>query len=90
MNQERRPRLARNLLAEPLDQELMIYSQDGGTVVKLNPSGALVVQLCNGERTGAEIADAIADAYTDAASDIKADVPEIIEELIDDGVLEWA
>ena len=82
------PRLAEHLRVEAVDNRVLVYDPNGGMIVELNRTAGLVVQLCDGERTIAEIRDALADAYPDASEAIGEDVPRIIEGLVDSEVLE--
>lgn len=83
------PRLAGHLRVEALDNRVLVYDPNGGMIVELNRTGGLVVQLCDGERTVAEIRDALAGAYPDAADQIATEVPDIVDGLEGRGVLEW-
>lgn len=82
------PRLPEHLRVEALDARVLVYDPNGGMVVELNRTAGLVVQLCDGERSVAEIRDALAEAYPPAADDIAEDVPRVIEGLVDREVLE--
>jgi hypothetical protein len=88
MTTSERFRLSEGLELEPLDDRLLIYNPNGGDVVELNASAALVVQLCDGERTVGAIAKLISDAFPGAASDIAIDIPSVVQELVGDGMLE--
>ena len=83
------PRIAEHLRVEALDNRVLVYDPNGGMIVELNRTGGLVVQLCDGERSVAEIRDALAAAYPDAAEQIAGEVPAIIEGLEERGVFEW-
>jgi hypothetical protein len=83
------PRIAEHLRVEALDNRVLVYDPNGGMIVELNRTGGLVVQLCDGERSVAEIRDALAEAYPDAATQIGAEVPGIIDGLEARGVLGW-
>jgi coenzyme PQQ biosynthesis protein PqqD len=82
------PRLAGHLRVEALDVRVLVYDPNGGMIVELNRTGGLVIQLCDGVRTVAEIRDALADAYPPSAEEIGEDVPRVIEGLVERGVLE--
>jgi coenzyme PQQ biosynthesis protein PqqD len=84
------PRLPDHLRVEALDHRVLVYDPNGGMVVELNQTGGLVVQLCDGTRSVAEIRAALAEAYPQSAAAIGEDVPRIIEGLVDKEVLEWA
>ena len=89
MDPHTRPRLREHLRTEPLDRRLLVYDPNGGMVVELNDTAGLVLQLCDGTRSTADIVAALADAYPDAAEQVAGEVPGILEELGERGVLEW-
>jgi hypothetical protein len=75
------------LVREPLDDRLLLYDPNGGMIVDLNSSAGLIVELCDGQRSVAELQKLIADAFPDSAGDVEVDVPILIAELVDDGIL---
>lgn len=81
-------RVAEHLEQEALEDRLLVYDPNGGQVVELNSTAALVVQLCDGERSVSEIQKALAEAFPEAAAQIAVEVPELVEQLVGDGVLQ--
>jgi coenzyme PQQ biosynthesis protein PqqD len=82
------PRLLEHLRVEALDNRVLVYDPNGGMVVELNRTAGLVIQLCDGTRTVAEIRDVLAEAYPDAAGTIAEDIPRILAGLAEHEVLE--
>ncbi|MCK6546407.1 PqqD family protein [Myxococcota bacterium] len=78
---ERRPARAPGLAHAELDGELVLVHADGGHVVYLNATAALVWSLCDGERTVAEIVALLGEAYPDAAARMASDVEVALREL---------
>lgn len=78
---EKRPARAPGLEHAELDGELVLVHADGGHVVYLNATAALVWGLCNGERSVAEIVALLGEAYPDAAAQLAGDVEAALREL---------
>ena len=53
--------------------------------VRLNPTAAAVLELCNGERSVDEIAGTLAERYD--GSDLRGDVQELVEGLAEKGLV---
>jgi coenzyme PQQ biosynthesis protein PqqD len=53
--------------------------------VRLNPTAAEVLELCDGTRSLDEIAGALSDRY--AGADVRADVQELLEALAQQGLV---
>lgn len=90
MDPDAHPRLREHLRTEPLDRRMLVYDPNGGMVVELNDTAGLVLQLCDGSRSAADIVAALAEAYPDAAEQVTGEVPGILDELVAREVLEWA
>lgn len=75
---------------EAVDGELLLYRPGATRLVRLNASAALVWELCDGQRSIAEIAEALAAAYPDHAAAISDDVSDMLQRLADEGVVLWA
>lgn len=80
-------RVVEGLESEPLEDRLLVYSPEGGQVVELNSPAALIVSLCDGANSVADITRLIADAFPDASAAVAIDVPIVVEQLLLDGIL---
>lgn len=85
-----RPRRVEGYRMEHLDDELLLYHPGQTRVVALNPSAALVWQLCDGTRTREEIVALLRDGYPEAADQIPSDVSALLVTLRDAGAIEEA
>jgi hypothetical protein len=72
---------------QTLDGEVVLLHPTSAVILHLNPTGALVWQLCNGIRSVHEIVLLLGDAYPEAQEQIKADVPQIIQQFAAHGAL---
>ena len=78
----------KNCLLEDMDGELLLYNPASAVTLHLNGPSAIVWQLCNGERSAAEIIELVQDAYPDQDEQIKQDVGNVIDDLLERKVLE--
>jgi pyrroloquinoline quinone biosynthesis protein D len=87
MREEGRPRLAAKVRVQT-DRlgggPLLLYPEG---VLMLNPTGAVVVALCDGSRTEGEIAAALAERYGAPADVLAADLAEFLGRLRERGLL---
>jgi hypothetical protein len=81
------PVRSRTVQIEQLDGELIVIDSARDVVVHANTTAALILQLCDGQRTVSDIVDILAVAYPDAEQDIRRDVPDTINSLIAQGIL---
>lgn len=70
-----------------LDGEIVLLHPVQNTILHINPTGALIWQLCNGVRSVTEIVIILSEAYPEARNQIAVDVPKIIYELAAHGAL---
>jgi hypothetical protein len=70
-----------------LDGEIVLLHPGNNTILHLNPTGALVWQMCNGLRTVDEIVLLLGETYPEARAEIARDVPEIIQQFAVHGAL---
>lgn len=81
MRPKRRPKVASRDLA---DGETMILDADGKQATVLNPMGAVVWSLCDGDHSVAQIATLIGQRFTDQPHErIAADVSRLVDQLLD-------
>jgi len=59
-------------------------------VLLLNPTGAAIVELCDGQRTFVEIVTTLATRYHSSPESLSGDVAEYLGRLRERGLLEWA
>jgi len=80
-----RPRLATGarLRYDEVREEHLLLIPEGA--VKLNPTAAEVLELCDGERSLDEIVSALSDRYDGA--DVRDDVTELVEGLAQRGLV---
>jgi hypothetical protein len=74
---------------EALDDELLLYHPTETKIMYCNQTASLVWQLCNGERSGEEIADLLRNAYPDTAASIADDVAATLQQFADHGAIEF-
>jgi pyrroloquinoline quinone biosynthesis protein D len=66
-------------------QKVLLYPEKG---LLLNPTGARILELCDGERTVASIVDALVGEHDGAARDtIANEVTEFLQRLFDAGLV---
>lgn len=70
-----------------LDGEIVLLHPVRNTILHINPTGALVWQLCNGIRSVDEIILLLGETYPEARNEIAADVPQIIHQFAAHGAL---
>jgi len=72
---------------QTLDGEIVLLHPEQNTILHVNPTGALVWQLCNGVRSVTEVVIILSEAYPEAQNEIAADVPQIIQQFAAHGAL---
>ena len=79
--------ICRQILAD----EAVLVNPDTGAALALNPSGCVVWQLVDGERSVEQIIAAVCDHYTDVPPSVTQDVTELLDTLVQDGFVgfEW-
>ena len=87
---QKRPSPTPNYHIEELDGELLLYHPAAERILHTNQTGALVWNLCDGQRTVAEIAGMLTAAYPEATTDIHQDVPDILNQFAAQGAIVWA
>lgn len=58
-----RPRIAQGLELNEVEDGLIVYQESTERVHHLNPTAAIVFQLCDGSRDATEIASAVAELF---------------------------
>jgi coenzyme PQQ biosynthesis protein PqqD len=79
------PRLATGarLQYDEVREEHLLLVPEGA--VRLNPTAAAVLELCDGERSVDEIASTLAERYE--GSDLQGDVQQLVEGLAEKGLV---
>ena len=83
-----RPRRRDDALLARLDDEALLYHPEWMTGFALNASAFSIWQLCDGERTIAQIVELLQDAYPEAADTIPAEVAASLRALSSHGVVD--
>ena len=78
---------AQGCLLEDMDGESLLYSPETTTTLHLNQPSLVVWNLCDGERSVADIINALQEAFPGQEEQIAADVSDVITELNDKKVL---
>ncbi|MGB5685972.1 MAG: PqqD family protein [Candidatus Electrothrix sp.] len=73
-------------LLERIDNEVTIYHPTLTTSLYLNESGGLIWELCDGQRSTADIIDILAGIYQESRQQIAGDVIHIIALLVDNNI----
>ena len=75
-----RPSKVAEVLELDMGDGLILYNHDSSLVHHLNPSAALVWQLCDGQATVGDLAKEIAEEYGLPGAEVEAQVAEVIAE----------
>lgn len=74
---------------ETLDEDVVLFNPSYRTICHSNATGALIWQLCDGQRTVADIIALLQAAYPDAAPQIPKDVQDILQTFSRHGAITW-
>ena len=74
---------------ESLNGEIVLFHPATQKILYSNRSGALIWELCDGQRTVADIVQLLSEAYPDSTSEIQADVQEALLTFAKEGAIEW-
>lgn len=83
-----RPRRSDDVLLADLDDEILIYHPEWMTAFALNSTAFSIWQLCDGERTIAQIVELLQEAYPAQAATLPAEVETSVRTLSTHGVVE--
>jgi PqqD family protein of HPr-rel-A system len=84
----RYPRQVDGLELKPVEDGAVIYDRDGDRVHYLNPTAALVLELCDGASDAAEIARLL-QAHFGLEAPPRAEVESLIAQLLDESLVEY-
>ena len=65
----------------------LLHHKDRQDAVKLNVTGMMIWQVCNGDWTVGEIIEALQQSYPDAADGMAKDVYRALDNLLDEQVI---
>ena len=68
---------------EQMDDEIIVYHPTLTTSLYFNQTGALIWQLCDGQRTVAEIVALLSQTYPESEAQIEAEVTALLQSLIE-------
>lgn len=68
---------------ERLDEEIVVYHPSLTTSIYLNETGALVWQLCDGQRSVGQIVEILVGMYPESADRIGPEVCALVASLVD-------
>jgi hypothetical protein len=80
-------RRAEEIIARPVDDGALLVHLESGKVWHLNPTGAQLWALIDGQRTLRDIGQQIATTYSIAVEAVERDVLSVAETLIAEGLL---
>lgn len=86
---EKRPSPVPGYRIEAMENQLLLVQPNDAVIMPLNQLGMLVWQLCDGERTVAEIIEMLTMTYPDEAADVLLDVPDLLQRLSLQGAIVW-
>ncbi len=75
-------KLKPDFFLERLDGEIVVYHPSLTTSIYFNETGALVWQLCDGQRSVGEIIEVLGQMYPESADRIGPEVCTLIESLV--------
>jgi hypothetical protein len=88
MNPESKPRRKTDYRLEILDGEMVLYHPAETKILYFNQTASLIWQLCDGERTAAEMITLLSESYPESVGEIATDVQATLEQFADQGCIE--
>lgn len=73
-------------LLERIDNEVTVYHPTLTTSLYLNETGGLIWELCDGQRSTADIIDILGEIYQESRQQVAEDVVNIIARLVDNNI----
>jgi coenzyme PQQ biosynthesis protein PqqD len=86
INKNKKVVLAADYLLEKFDNEITVYHPSLTTSIYLNETGGVIWELCNGQRTVAEIIALLQEEYPENREQIEEGVIDIISSLLDKNI----
>jgi pyrroloquinoline quinone biosynthesis protein D len=81
------PQKSGRVLAQQAKDSVILLSLDDGAYFTLNEVGGRVWELCDGERTTAEVVDVICTEFDAPADVVAADVLALLDDLSSEGLV---
>jgi hypothetical protein len=81
------PRPVEGFQMESLDGEIVLLHPACNIIIYSNQTGAIIWQLCNGQRSVEEIVEILGAAYPGSRAEIAVDAPKTIQMLVSHGAL---
>ena len=73
-------------LLERIDNEVTVYHPTLTTSLYLNETGGLIWELCDGQRSTADIIEILGEIYQESRQQVAEDVVNIIASLVDNNI----
>lgn len=73
-------------LLERIDNEVTVYHPTLTTSLYLNETGGLIWELCDGQRSTADIIDILGEIYQESRQQVAEDVMNIIARLVENNI----
>jgi hypothetical protein len=73
-------------LLERMDNEVTVYHPTLTTSLYLNETGGLIWELCDGQRSTADIIDILGEIYQESRQQVAEDVMNIIARLVENNI----
>ncbi len=87
--ENQRPAHVPGYRVEILDNEIILFSPSSRMILYSNQTGALIWQLCDGQRTTGDIIQTLSAAYPEAVPKIREDVHETLLTFAQHGAIVW-
>jgi len=84
-----RPLPRPGVLAQQAEDDLVLLDVQAGSYFALNEVGARVWELCDGQRSFADILDAVGNEFDAPRDVIERDVRGLLEDLAGDRLVDW-
>ena len=83
-----KPRRKPDFRLELLDNEMLLYHPAETKILHFNQTASLIWQLCDGERTAAEMISLLSESYPESAGEVTADVQSTLQQFAEQGCIE--
>lgn len=87
MHLSNKPQQTPDYKLELIDDELLLFHPSQTTIIYCNPTASLVWQLCDGERTVADIIHLLKEAYPEAQETLTVDIQASLDQFAQQGAI---